>query len=223
MLTRLIPLACLLATPAFAQEAPPPTAPVPPQAGAVATPPPAPAYKTVPVTLTTSAGTITVALEVERAPLTAANFLRYVDQKRFDGTTFYRAYTYPTDPNTGLIQAGTRNDPKRILKPVPHEPTSKTGLTHDEGALSMARGAPGSADGDFFIILGKMPGLDADPSATGDNQGFAVFGPVTEGMDVVRAIAAAPRDPVKGVGVMKGQMLAAPVKIISAKRVAPAK
>ncbi|CAN5325556.1 peptidylprolyl isomerase [soil metagenome] len=218
MLTRLLPIAALtaiLAAPATAQA---PT-PVPP----VSEPATKPAPRTVPVTLTTSAGVITVALEVERAPVTAANFLRYIDQKRFDGTTFYRAYTYPTDPNTGLIQAGTRNEPKRILKPIAHEPTSQTGLTHDEGALSMARGAPGSADGDFFIILGKMPGLDANPTATGDNQGFAVFGHVVEGMDVVRAIAGAPRDPNKGVGVMKGQMLAVPVKIVSARRSAPAK
>ncbi|MET0239544.1 MAG: peptidylprolyl isomerase [Sphingobium sp.] len=217
MLTRLLPFAALCAfalAPAAAQDVPPP-APVPPVS--------APAAKTLPVILTTSAGTITIALEVERAPLTAANFLRYIDQKRLDGTTFYRAYTYPTDPNTGLIQGGTRNEPKRILKPVPHEPTSKTGLTHDDGAISMARGAPGSADGDFFIILGKMDGLDANPIASGDNQGFAVFGHVTEGMDIVRAIAAMARDPNKGAGVLKGQMLAAPVKIVTARRAAPAK
>jgi peptidyl-prolyl cis-trans isomerase A (cyclophilin A) len=155
---------------------------------------------------------------VERAPLTSANVLRYIDQKRLDGTTFYRSFTYPTDPNTGLIQGGAQNDPKRILKPVPHEPTSKTGLTHDDGALSMARGVPGTADGDFFIILGQMPGLDANPSASGDNQGYAVFGHVIEGMDVVRAIAARPKDPTKGVGVMRGQMLAVPVKIMSTRR-----
>ena len=215
MLTRLILAAILFAAPATAQ----PPVPAPPVGEPAAKPVP----RTVPVTITTSAGAITVALEVERAPITAANFLRYVDQKRFDGTSFYRAFTYPGDPNNGLIQAGTRNEPKRILKPIAHEPTSQTGLTHDDGALSMARAAPGSADGDFFIILGKMPGLDANPAATGDNQGFAVFGHVVEGMDVVRAIASAARDPNKGVGVMKGQMLAAPIRIVSARRTAPAK
>ncbi|MET0138134.1 MAG: peptidylprolyl isomerase [Sphingobium sp.] len=182
-----------------------------------------PAARTLPVAIVTSAGTIMIALEVERAPLTSANFLRYIDQKRLDGTSFYRSYTYPTEPGTGLIQGGARNDPKRILKPVPHEPTSKTGLTHDDGALSMARGAPGTADGDFFIILNKMQGLDADPAASGDNQGYAVFGHVVEGMDVVRAIAGMPRDPNKGVGVMRGQMLASPVKILSTRRITPAK
>lgn len=216
MLTRLLPVvALLLATPLAAQE----PVPAPPAASAEA-PAPKPAYKTIPVTLTTSAGKITIALEVERAPLTAANFLRYVDQKRLDGTTFYRAFTYP-DASGGLIQGGTRNDPKRILKPVAHEPTSRTGLAHDDGAISMARGAPGSADGDFFIIMGSMSGLDANPMGSGDNQGYAVFGHVTEGMDVVRAIAAAARDPNKGVGAMRGQMLVAPVRILTARRSSP--
>ncbi|MFT3964704.1 MAG: peptidylprolyl isomerase [Sphingobium sp.] len=220
MLTRLLSLAALgaiLAAPSSAQTSSTPPAPIPPTSAL----PEKPAYKTIPVVLTTSAGKITIALEVERAPVTAGNFLRYIDQKRFDGTDFYRAFTYPDSPD-GLIQGGTRNDPKRILKPIAHEPTSKTGLTHDDGAISMARGAPGSADGDFFIILGKM-GLDANPSAPGDNQGFAVFGHVTEGMDVVRGIAAMARDPNKGVGAMRGQMLLTPVKIISARRIAPAK
>lgn len=196
---------------------PSPPAPIPP----VGMPPARPAPRTLPVAIVTSAGTITIALEVERAPLTSANFLRYIDQKRLDGTTFYRAFTYPTDPGTGLIQGGTQNNPRRILKPVPHEPTSKTGLTHDDGALSMARGAPGTADGDFFIILGRMEGLDANPAAAGDNQGYAVFGHVIEGMDVVRAISAGPRSPTLGAGIMKGQMLASPVRIISTRRIAP--
>lgn len=229
---RMLPLAALavsFAMPLYAQPATPADAAPSAQ---VATPAPAdtpfalapkPAYKTLPVAIVTSAGTITVALEVERAPLTSANFLRYIDQKRLDGTSFYRSFTYPTDPGTGLIQGGTRNEPKRILKPVPHEPTSKTGLTHDDGALSMARGAPGSADGDFFIILGKMEGLDANPAATGDNQGYAVFGHVVEGMDVVRAIAGMPKNPNLGAGILKGQMLASPVKILSTRRIAPAK
>ncbi len=207
----------LASSPALAQ-----IAPAPPEAlsavTAPAAPAPQPAYKTVPVTLATSAGTIIVAVEVERAPITAANFLRYVDQKRLDGTVFYRGFTFPERPDIGLIQGGTQHDPKRVLKPIAHEPTSKTGLSHDDGALSMARGAPGSANGDFFIIIGEMKGLDADPKATGDNQGFAVFGHVTSGMDVVKAIATAPKSPTAGVGAMKGQMLAAPVRIISARR-----
>ena len=205
---------------AFAQSASPEAPPAP---EAPAAPAPQPAYKTVPVILTTSAGIITVAVEVERAPVTAANFLRYVDQKRLDGTVFYRGFTFPERPDIGLIQGGTQQDPKRVLKSIAHEPTSKTGLTHDDGALSMARGAPGTANGDFFIIIGEMKGLDADPKAAsntqgGDNQGFAVFGHVTSGIDVAKAIAAAPKSPTAGIGAMKGQMLAAPVKILSARR-----
>lgn len=189
-----------------------------PPAEAPSAPPVQPAYKTVPVTLVTNVGTITLALEIERAPVTAGNFLRYVEQKRLDGTTFYRGFTFPERPDIGLIQGGTQHDPKRVLKGIVHEPTSKTGLTHDDGAISMARGAPGSANGDFFIIIGEMKGLDADAKASGDNQGFAVFGHVTGGMEVVKAIATGAKSPTAGVGAMKGQMLAPSVKILTARR-----
>jgi peptidyl-prolyl cis-trans isomerase A (cyclophilin A) len=179
---------------------------------------PRPATGTVRVAIETAAGTILVDVDTRRAPITAGNFLRYVDEKRLDGTVFYRGFTFAERSDIGLIQGGTQHDPKRTLKGIAHEPTSKTGLTHDDGAISMARGAPGSADGDFFIIIGEMKGLDADPKASGDNQGFAVFGHVTSGMDVVRAIATAPKNPAAGVGAMKGQMLARPVKILTARR-----
>lgn len=199
------------AAPEVPPPAPPPAVPPAPSAPAV----PARIYQTVPVILTTSMGPITIALEVERAPLTAGNFLKYVDQKRLDGTVFYRAFTFAPDfPNVGMIQGGTQNDPKRILKPVPHEPTSKTGLTHDDGAVSLAQGAPGTGTADFFIIIGEMKGLDAKPG----DAGFAVFGHVTQGMDLVKKIAAAPRSPTKGEGAMKGQMLEPPIRILTARR-----
>lgn len=179
--------------------------------------PPAPASQDVRVVLDTSAGQIIVAVHADKAPVTAANFLKYVDQKRFDGTVFYRGVGAA---DYGFVQGGAQNDPKRILPPIRHEPTTQTGLTHDGGALSMARYAPGSATGDFFIVLGKMPGMDAQPQqASGDNQGFAVFAHVIEGMDVVKAILAAPKSPTAGEGVMKGQMLEAPIRIITARRV----
>jgi len=178
------------------------------------TPPPAPTD--VRVALDTDAGRIVVAVHSDKAPVTAANFLRYVDQKRFDGTLFYRGVGAA---DYGFVQGGAQNDPKRILPPIQHEPTSQTGLTHDDGALSMARYAPGSATADFFVVLGKMPAMDAHPDASGDNQGFAVFAHVVEGMDVVKAILTAPKSPTAGEGVMKGQMLAAPVKIVTARRV----
>ena len=168
------------------------------------------------VALDTSAGRILIAVHVARAPVTAANFLHYVDQKRLDGTSFYRSVG---SADYGFVQGGAQNDPRRLLPPIKHEPTSQTGLTHDDGALSMARYAPGSATGDFFIVLGKMPGMDAHPEAPGDNQGFAVFAHVVEGMDVVKAILAAPKSPTAGEGVMKGQMLEQPVKILTARRI----
>jgi len=190
-----------------AAEAPPPP-PVPaPQV-------PARIYRTVPIVLTTSMGAITIALEVERAPVTAAYFLRYVDEKRLDGTVFYRSFTFEDGGSVGFIQGGTQNDPKRILPPVPHEPTSQTGLSHVDGVISIAQAAPGTGTGDFFIIAGDMRGFDA----TADQPGFAAFGRVTQGMDVVRAILAAPRSPTRGEGVMKGQMLEPPVRILTARR-----
>ena len=172
------------------------------------------------VALTTSAGVITIDLEAKRAPITTSNFLRYVDQKRFDGTVFYRAMklNWSSGP-AGLIQGGTQNDPKRVLKPIAHEPTSLTGLHHDAGAISMARYAPGTATGDFSIMIADMRGLDANPANKDDPAGYAVFGKVTEGMDVVAKIYNSPTSPTIGQGFMRGQMIAAPVKIISARRV----
>lgn len=167
------------------------------------------------VVLHTEAGRIVVAVHARQAPVTATNFLKYVDGKRLDGTLFYRGVG--TD-SYGFVQGGAQNDPKRVLAPIAHEPTTQTGLSHDDGALSMARYAPGSATGDFFIVLGKMPAMDANPQASGDNQGFAVFAHVVEGLDVVKAIVAAPKSPTAGEGVMRGQMLAEPVKIVTARR-----
>jgi peptidyl-prolyl cis-trans isomerase A (cyclophilin A) len=215
MLKRFALTLTLLASPLLAQTTSPALpAPAPPTTPAAA---PAPVPATVKVALETELGTITIAVEVERAPITAANFLRYVDQKRLDGTSFYRAD--PVQPNFGLIQGGPRNDPKRTLKPIAHEPTTKTGLSNTDGAVSMARNAPGTATGDFFIIVGDMSGLDAKPGQPGDNQGFAVFGHVIDGMDIVHKIMASPTDPNAGEGVMKGQMLKPRIAILHARRV----
>jgi peptidyl-prolyl cis-trans isomerase A (cyclophilin A) len=199
-------LASLPAAPLLAQTPPPP----------VAAPAPKPA--TVLVRIVTSEGPILLELEKEKAPVTTANFLKYVDLKRYDGISFYRAVAVPNEPSQGFIQGGIREDARKILPPIAHEPTTRTGLHHTDGAISMARNAPGSATCDFFIIVGDMSYMDANPSAPGDNLGYAVFGHVVEGMDVVKKILAAPRSPTAGVGVMKGQMLAAPVRIISARR-----
>lgn len=202
--------------PALAQDAAPPPIQAP-------VPSPVPKPATVKVTLLTSEGPILLELEKERAPVTTNNFLRYVDARRFDNTSFYRAVAVPNAPELGLVQGGVQFDPRKMFPPIAHEPTSKTGVLHTDGTISMGRNAPGTAAGDFFITIGPMTYMNADPSASGDNAGYAAFGHVVEGMDVVKRILAAPRSPTLGVGIMKGQMLAAPVKIISARRVAAVK
>jgi peptidyl-prolyl cis-trans isomerase A (cyclophilin A) len=179
---------------------------------------PLPKPATLFVRIVTSEGPILLELEKEKAPVTVANFLKYVDLKRYDGISFYRAVAVPNEPSQGFVQGGIREDARKILPPIAHESTTKTGLHHTDGAISMARNAPGTATCDFFIIVGDMTYMDANPAAPGDNQGYAVFGHVVEGMEVVKKILAAPRSPTAGVGVMKGQMLAAPVKILTARR-----
>lgn len=178
-------------------------------------------YETVSVIIETTMGDITAALEIERAPITAANFLKYADEDRFDGTVFYRAMKLDREPRpNGLIQGGTQFDPKRILPGIQHEPTTITGLSHTSGALSMAMGEPGTANGDFSIMLQDQTGLDARPESDDPvwKNGYAVFGYVTDGMDVVTAIHSAVIDPDKGEGWMKGQMIAEPVVILDVRR-----
>ena len=167
------------------------------------------------VRLETDAGPILLELDGRNAPITTANFLAYVDRQRFDGITFYRAARTRGAEGRGFIQGGSRRDFRRMLPPIEHEPTSRTGLRHVDGAVSMARAEGGAgAMGEFFITVGAMPSMDAD----GGDEGFAVFGRVVEGMDVVRRILAAETVPDAGRGAMRGQMLAAPVRIVSARR-----
>lgn len=191
----------------------------PAQAQQPAAPAAAPKPATVRVSLQTALGPIVIELEKERAPVTTANFLAYVDQKRFDGVTFYRATK--VGDRFGLVQGGATHHQDRLLPPIAHEPTNVTGLSHVDGAISMARHAPGSARGDFFITVGDLKSMDADPTKPGDNAGFAVFGRVVEGMDVVRRILAAPTSPTEGEGVMRGQMLSPRIPILAARRVSP--
>ena len=208
-MTRLLLLPALLL--ATAQTA----VPTPPHAPNSA-PTPAPAADTVDVTITTTAGPIVVALDRGHAPVSTANFLRYVDGKRFDGIAFYRSMKLPW--NAGLIQAGQR-DGKKIFPPIRHEPTTTTGLSHVEGTISMARREPGSAQGEWTIMVGDMTGLDAKPGPNPPaDPGYAAFGKVVSGMDVVKTIWAAPTDPQKGEGAMKGQLLTAPVRILTIRR-----
>ena len=203
---------------------------VPPQATQL--PPPVPAVP-VPATLLVEAdtrphvalktdlGTITLRIEDKRAPITAANFLRYVDTKRMDGFKFYRS-TKSWGPANQLIQAGNRGDASRNFPLIAHEPTTATGLTNCKGALSMARLNPGDATNDFFLLLSDIKGFDADAPG-GDGAGFAVFGEIVAGADVADAIFNAPISPTAGEGVMVGQILDPHVTIRTARRVpAPA-
>jgi peptidyl-prolyl cis-trans isomerase A (cyclophilin A) len=178
---------------------------------------------TVRVVLTTELGPITLDLDNKHAPITTQNFVRYVDQKRLDGTVFYRVMRldWGTPPN-GIIQGGPRGDPKRVLKPIAHEPTTTTGILHTAGTVSMARLAPGTATGDFTILLSDQPFFDAKPTEPDPNTaaGYAAFGHVVTGMDVVKKIYDLPLSTTLGEGFLKGQMIEKPVKIITARRVA---
>ena len=175
---------------------------------------PAPTEQLVRVALITDLGRIVLELDQGRAPVTTANFLSYVEGKRFDGQTFYRAMKMGEG---GLIQGGVRSDARKLLPPIAHEPTSQTGLKNVAGAIVMANAGPGTARSDFFILLSDTPAFDAG-HPQGDANGFAVFGRVVEGMNVVKAIFSAPLSPTKGEGVMKGQMLEPEVKIVTAER-----
>lgn len=174
-------------------------------------------FATTPVALTTPLGRIVLALETQRAPITSANFLSYVDKKLYDGASFYRASRPPnsTRDDFGLVQGGLRNMPERLLPSIAHESTRQTGLAHLDGTISMGRNAPGTAQADWFICLGAQPYLDAD-----DQQpGFAAFGRVTEGLEIIKQILVAPVDPNQGTGSMKGEILQAPVPITTARRI----
>ena len=174
------------------------------------------------VKLHTPEGDIVVELYADKAPITVRNFLHYVDTKKMDGATFYRSSTPPGDKSFtyGILQGGLGTDPKKLFPPIAHESTAKTGLTHSDGTISMTRYAPGTATANFSICVGDQTYLDADPKDPQGNPGYAAFGRVVEGMDVVRKLLAAPRDPTKGVGVMKGEMLARPIPILTVRRIA---
>ncbi|MBW3559801.1 MAG: peptidylprolyl isomerase [Proteobacteria bacterium] len=169
------------------------------------------------VVITTNQGAITVELEAGRAPVTSANFLRYVNGAKYDGGAFFRAARTRGAPKSGTIVAR----PALKAQPYPaiaHESTAKTGLRHKAGTISLGRFAPGTARGDFFICVTDSPYLDARPGAPGDNLGFAAFGQVVAGMGVVRKILASPTSQKSAFAEQKGQWLDPPVPILSARR-----
>jgi peptidyl-prolyl cis-trans isomerase A (cyclophilin A) len=170
---------------------------------------------TIPIRLDTTLGAIEVALDPDRAPGTVANFLRYLDAGAYDGGRFHRTVTPDNQPNDAVrievIQGGV--NPDRAAEngpPIALERTSVTGLAHKDGTISMARFTPDSAVSDFFICIGDQPELDFGGARNPDGQGFAAFGQVTSGMEVVRAIQGSPAE---------GQRLNPPVAIIGARRI----
>lgn len=195
MLNRFALLLAAFAAPAVAQPTDPRPAPA--------------ATDPVAVAIDTSAGRIVVALDRARAPVTTANFLRYVDGRRFDGETIYRAMPYGSG---GLIQGGIRSSVRKLHPPIAFEGTDTTGLSNTAGTIAMAAAAPGKAQADFFIMTADIKAFDGP-------DGFAAFGKVVEGMDVVEKILRSPVSPDKGEGAMKGQMLEPPVRIVRAARV----
>lgn len=154
------------------------------------------AQAAVVVTIETSVGAIDVAIDAQHAPISAANFLKYVDAKMYDGGRFHRAVRLDNqvrkDVRIEVIQGGRSPEQAKALKgfgPIPLERTSMTMLTHVDGAISMARGnAADSASSDFFICVGPQPALDFGGGRAADGQGFAAFGRVVRGMDVVKKI-----------------------------------
>jgi peptidyl-prolyl cis-trans isomerase A (cyclophilin A) len=170
-----------------------------------------PRVEVVPVAIDTTAGRIVLELDKTHAPVTTANFLHYVDTHRLDGENFYRAMHVG---DGGLIQGGVRSDSRKLYPPIAHEPTTQTGLHNVAGSISMANAGAGTARADFFILTSDMPSLDA----TATDPGFAVFGHVTQGMDIVQKILASPVSATKGEGVMKGQMLDPVVTITKVER-----
>lgn len=142
-------------------------------------------------------GTITAEIDSARAPISAANFLKYVDAGAYSGGRFHRAVRMDNQPRDSVkievIQGGARQDSTRARFPaIELERTSVTGLKHLDGTLSMARGGPNTATSDFFICVGPQPALDFAGNRNLDGQGFAAFGRVLTGMDVVKAIQQSP-------------------------------
>ena len=175
---------------------------------------------TVRVTMATSQGDIDIDLYMDKAPLTVGNFLKLVDGEHLDGSSFYRVVTYENDngnPKIEVIQGG-RGDEESPFPPIDHETTEQTGILHKDGVISMARGDVGTASSEFFICLGDQPGLDYGNVRNPDEQGFAAFGKVVNGMDVVRRINASPADAPSDSDYTKGQILSEPVIIVSVRR-----
>lgn len=166
------------------------------------------------VLIATELGEIEVEVDSGRAPRTSENFLRYVDAGGYDGGQFHRTVKPDNQPANDVkievIQASVSAEKEKDdFPPIPLERTTATGLSHREGTISMARGAPDSATSSFFFCIGDQPELDFGGKRNPDGQGFAAFGRVVRGMEVVRKIQASPAEE---------QRLTPPIRILSVKR-----
>jgi peptidyl-prolyl cis-trans isomerase A (cyclophilin A) len=162
----------------------------------------------------TSTGKIVVEIDTIHAPVTAKNFLEHVEKGTFNNAVFYRTVRLDNQPNNEIkievIQGGLFADAEIEKHPgIRHETTKETGLKHLDGTISMARNEPGTASTEFFICIGNQPELDFGGKRNSDGQGFAAFGRVIEGMDVVREIQKLPDE---------NQYFKNPVQILSVKR-----
>ena len=167
------------------------------------------------ILMTTEIGTITIELLPNHAPITVKNFLRYIDEDRYNDFTFYRVVNMKNQNSDSVkievIQGGLGfNQHPDVLPPILHESTNKTDLKHLNGTISMARNEPGSASSEIFICINDQPELDYNGSRNPDGLGFAAFGMVKSGMDIVKKIQQSPSD---------GQMLNKPIRVKSIKRI----
>ena len=147
------------------------------------------------IQITTKFGTIEAELYPDKAPKSVAAILSYIDSDFYENTSFYRVLNDDNQPSgTGgptLIQSGlwsTKDKVAATLAHIPHETTQQTGLHHEDGTLSLARQEPGTATAEFFICIDDQPGFDFGGGNNPDGQGYAAFGKVVKGMDVVRRI-----------------------------------
>ena len=168
----------------------------------------------IPISMETELGSIQMVLYPDRAPITVSNFLKYVDENRYKDFHFYRVVHMENQPDNDVkievIQGGLGFDKHPMELPtILHETTDKTGIRHLNGTLSMARLEPGTASSEIFICINDQPELDFGGKRNPDGQGFAAFGKVISGMDVVRKIQLLPET---------NQMLDKVVKVNSIQR-----
>lgn len=174
------------------------------------------------VILETALGEITIAVYDQRAPKSAASFLEYVDTGSYGGASFYRVVSPENDHGTPVISVvqGGILDPGETGESVDHETTQDTGIRHTNGTVSLARAEPGTGSGAaFFICIGDQPALDFGGQRNPDGLGFAAFGQVIDGMDVVQRIHSMPAEGAADSPYVEGQMLSDPVEIVAARRV----